>query len=220
MGVDPEGTPNLVEEGEVIFNDYVFSNRLTVPKAVRNKYKLRGNKSLTFADAALQMSKESEERPNDPISKNGLEALLGELAYTQEGIREKKWAKKTYAYGGELGNIFDGEGYNPNILTYPGGNSAIANANIYGDWSNFRFGDTLLYDPNTRRYNNMYVSDDFMNWAKTDPVAIEFANTWWGNRGNAENYYSKNKKAPTYEDLFVGAQGRRALMYDAPFGNS
>lgn len=53
MGVDPEGTPNLVEEGEVIFNDYVFSNRLKVPKAVRNKYKLRGKKALTFADAAL-----------------------------------------------------------------------------------------------------------------------------------------------------------------------
>lgn len=53
MGVDQEGTPNLVEEGEVIFNDYVFSKRLKVPKAVRNKYKLRGNKPLTFADAAL-----------------------------------------------------------------------------------------------------------------------------------------------------------------------
>ena len=87
MGVDQEGTPNLVEEGEVIFNDYVFSNRLKVPKSVRNKYKLRGKKDLTFADAALQMSKESEERPNDPISQNGLEALLGELAYTQEDIR-------------------------------------------------------------------------------------------------------------------------------------
>ena len=68
MGVDQEGTPNLVEEGEVIFNDYVFSNRLKVPKAMRNKYKLRGKKDLTFADAALQMAKESEERPNDPIS--------------------------------------------------------------------------------------------------------------------------------------------------------
>lgn len=68
MGTDKEGVPNLVEEGEVIFDDYVFSNRLKVPKAVRNKYKLRGKKPLTFADAALQMSKESEERPNDPIS--------------------------------------------------------------------------------------------------------------------------------------------------------
>lgn len=220
MGVDPEGAPNLVEEGEVIFNDYVFSNRLKVPKAVRNKYKLRGNKSLTFADAALQMSKESEERPNDPISQNGLQALLGELAYAQEGIREKKQAKKTYAYGGELGNIFAGEGDNPNILTYPGGSAAIANANTYGDWANFRFGDTPLYDPSTRRYNNMYVSDDFMNWAKTDPAALEFAQTWWGNKENAQNYFSRNRTAPTYEDLFVGTNGRKALMYDAPFGNT
>ena len=55
MGVAPDGKPNLVEEGEVVFNDYVFSNRLNVPKAVREKYKLRGNKELTFADAAKQM---------------------------------------------------------------------------------------------------------------------------------------------------------------------
>jgi len=28
MGIAPDGKPNLVEEGEVIYNDYVFSNRL------------------------------------------------------------------------------------------------------------------------------------------------------------------------------------------------
>lgn len=173
MGVDQEGTPNLVEEGEVIFNDYVFSNRLKVPKAVRSKYKL-GNKPITFADAALKMSKESEERPNDPISQNGLQSLLGELAYIQEGIREKKQAKNTYAYGGELGNIFGGEGDKPNILAYPGGSVAIANADTYGNWNNFRYNDTLLYDPNTRLYNSMYTSDDFKNWAKTDSAAQEF----------------------------------------------
>ena len=44
MGIAPDGRPNLVEEGEVIFNDYVFSNRLRVPKAVREKYKLRGQR--------------------------------------------------------------------------------------------------------------------------------------------------------------------------------
>ena len=77
MGVDNQGIPNLVEEGEVIFNDYVFSNRLKVPDAVKQKYKLKGNKKLTFADAAKQMQKESEERPNDPISKRGLnDAML------------------------------------------------------------------------------------------------------------------------------------------------
>ena len=90
MGVDNEGTPNLVEQGEVIFKDYVFSNRLTVPKTVRNKYKLRGVKPLTFAAAAKQLSKEAEERPNDPISQNGLNALMSRLASEQESIKAEE----------------------------------------------------------------------------------------------------------------------------------
>lgn len=133
MGVDPEGTPNLVEEGEVIFNDYVFSKRLKVPKAVRNKYKLGG--PLTFADAALRMSKEAEERPNDPISQNGLEALLGELAYAQEGIRERKQVKNTYAYGGEMGNIFSGKGDESNRLKH--NNSGIDFSYLYKNGSKY-----------------------------------------------------------------------------------
>lgn len=108
MGVDNEGIPNLVEEGEVIFNDYVFSNRLKVPKEVRKKYKLRGTKPLTFADAAMQMSKESEERPNDPISKAGLEDSMMKLMIAQEGIREKTNRNRRYAKGGKLGRLFAG----------------------------------------------------------------------------------------------------------------
>lgn len=104
MGVDPEGVPNLVEEGETIFNNYVFSKRLMVPKAIRQKYKLRGNK-LSFADASMQMAKEAEERPNDPISKRGMQALLAELANTQEAIKMENQANQ-YAFGGEV-NRFD-----------------------------------------------------------------------------------------------------------------
>ena len=112
MGVDPEGTPNLVEEGEVIFDDYVFSNRLKVPKAVRNKYKLRGKKDITFADAALQMSKESEERPNDPISRAGLEDSMMKLMMAQEQVRTKG-KKNKYAKGGRMGRIYAGEQDDP-----------------------------------------------------------------------------------------------------------
>lgn len=90
MGADAEGTPNLVEEGETIFNDYVFSNRIAVPKAIRDKYKLRGNKKITFAEASKKLAKESEERPNDPISKRGLEASMQELMMAQEMIRDRK----------------------------------------------------------------------------------------------------------------------------------
>ena len=107
MGIDPNGIPNLVEEGEVIFNDYVFSNRLNVPDAVREKYKLRGNKELTFADAAKQMQKESEERPNDPISKRGLESAMLRLQQAQEAVREGKQASqegREYGFGGKVLN--------------------------------------------------------------------------------------------------------------------
>lgn len=107
MGVDQEGVSNLVEEGEVIFNDYVFSNRLKVPKEVKKKYKIRGNKSLTFADAALQMAKESEERPNDPISQAGLDDSMTKLMMSQEQIRESKGKTNKFAGGGSTKNPYD-----------------------------------------------------------------------------------------------------------------
>lgn len=119
MGVDNQGIPNLVEEGEVVFNDYVFSNRLTVPDAVREKYKLRGNKELTFADAAKQMQKESEERPNDPISKRGLMSAMSRLQQAQETVRQQNQVGQEgvqYAHGGRMGTLFDGLGEKPNLM--------------------------------------------------------------------------------------------------------
>lgn len=97
MGIDPQGTPNLVEEGEVVFNDYVFSNRLKVPKKDRKRLRLREG---TFADAAQRLQKESEERPNDPISKRGLEVSMGRLASIQEGIRKRNSGNK-FKEGGQ-----------------------------------------------------------------------------------------------------------------------
>ena len=116
MGIDPQGVPNLVEEGEVIFNDYVFSNRLKVPKAIRQQYKLRDN--ITFAEAAKKLGKESEDRPNDPISKRGLESFMSALANGQEEVRIKNKDRRMnrYAKGGKLGNLFSGEEDHPSVL--------------------------------------------------------------------------------------------------------
>lgn len=100
MGVAPDGKPNLVEEGEAIYNDYVFSNRLTVPKAIRNKYKLRGTKDLTFADAVKQISKNATERPNDSISQETLHEIMSDLAQTQEGVREEAHEGNRFDTGG------------------------------------------------------------------------------------------------------------------------
>lgn len=94
VGVDPEGTPNLVEEGEVIWDGYVFSNRIKVPKKVQEKYKLGTNNNLTFADAVKYAARESKERPNDPISANGLVDSMQTLQQEQETIREAMQAKE------------------------------------------------------------------------------------------------------------------------------
>lgn len=97
IGVDPQGIPNLVEEGEVIWNDYVFSNRLKPTEEFKSKYKVKGE---TFADVAKYIQKESEERPNDPISKRGLEDFMMKLMIEQEKVRNNS-KRNTY------NNMFD-----------------------------------------------------------------------------------------------------------------
>lgn len=94
LGVDNNNVPNLVEEGEVVWNDYVFSNRLKVPKSVKEKNKLKGKKSLSYAEAAKKLQEENKERPSDPISKRGLNAMLSRLAEAQELQKAKQLAKQ------------------------------------------------------------------------------------------------------------------------------
>ena len=90
IGVDPEGAPNLVEQGEVVYDDYVFSNRMEIPDDIRKEYKLRGK---TFAKAAKSAQRESEERPNDPLSTKGLQAAMERIAEAQEEVRNRKRIK-------------------------------------------------------------------------------------------------------------------------------
>lgn len=98
MGVDQQGVPNLVEEGELVYKDYVFSDRIKVPKDMKNKYKLKGN--LSFSDAIKKLTKKSEERPNDPISKRTNDAIISEFIARQEDIRNKNVNTNTFAKGG------------------------------------------------------------------------------------------------------------------------
>lgn len=141
LGVDPEGTPNLVEEGETVFNDYVFSKRLKVPKAIREKYKLRGTKGLTFAEVSKKMAKESEERPNDPISMRGLEALMSDLTSAQEGLRARDRSNTRKP------NRFDVGGYAYNNTS---NDSSIINSELFSPFfSNGAFDFGAMYADNS-----------------------------------------------------------------------
>lgn len=94
MGINKEGVPNLVEEGEVIFNDYVFSNRLEPTEEDLSIYKLpKSFLGKTYAEIAKKLSEESVERPNDPISERGLSASMSKLVQAQENTKFQMNAK-------------------------------------------------------------------------------------------------------------------------------
>lgn len=86
QGYDQNGIPNLVEEGEVKYNDYIYSNRLKPSKNLLIQANLNSKKyeGQTYAQIAKDINKESEERPNDPISKRGLSTNMSRLQLAQE----------------------------------------------------------------------------------------------------------------------------------------
>ncbi len=196
MGIAPDGKPNLVEEGEVVYNDYVFSNRLTVPKVIRSKYKLRGTNNLTFADAVKQLSKGATERPNDPISQETLHEIMSDLAQSQENVREAKESKVQYANGGKMGH-----------------------SHAYGDWliddnffKNRDFTNSNLDTniPYSRNWNknlgegvNQKDFDDFTNYALT----LKNDNPYW-----------TGLSAATGKDINYLKTNYRALRSDGKYG--
>lgn len=131
MGMDAEGTPNLVEQGEVIFNDYVFSNRIFADGGLLESFNLpKSYDGYSFAAIAEKLGEESKERPNDPISKRGLLSSMSRLQQAQETVRQQSQVGQEgvqYAHGGRMGTLFDGFGDMPNFL----------DGADYGDWQDY-----------------------------------------------------------------------------------
>lgn len=91
VGVDSQGNPNLVEEGEVKWNNYIFSNRIFANKEGLKTSNLPTSlDNNSFASAAEKLSKQSKEMPNDPISKRSLNVSLSRLQQLQESMRQKQ----------------------------------------------------------------------------------------------------------------------------------
>lgn len=106
MGMDAEGNPNLVEQGEVIFNDYVFSNRLFADGSLLESFNLpKSYDGHSFAAIAEKLGDESKERPNDPISKRGLLSSMSRLQQAQEMVRQSKNTGNKKSFGGGLKSL-------------------------------------------------------------------------------------------------------------------
>lgn len=90
IGVDKQGTPNFVEEGEVIYDDYVFSNRLNANDEILGYVNLPLKyRDMPFSDIAKKLLKPSEEQVNDPITIKTLKANMNKLRLAQETLKQE-----------------------------------------------------------------------------------------------------------------------------------
>lgn len=100
IGHDNNGIPNLLEEGEPVYKDFVYSDNIKADKSILKDFfipeKYAGKLYSEIADSFIE---EAEVRPNDPVSNNGLNVMLGRLADAQE---EQKLRKEERALKAEL----------------------------------------------------------------------------------------------------------------------
>jgi len=95
IGVDEQGIPNMLEEGEPVYDDYVYSDNIKADAKILKKMNLPeklGGK--LYSEIAEELCKEAEERPLDPISNNGLREMLGRLADSQEEQKARTERRK------------------------------------------------------------------------------------------------------------------------------
>ena len=95
IGVDPQGIPNMLEEGEPVYNDYVYSDNIQADPDILEKYNIPASFAGKFySQIADSFVDEAEERPLDPISTNGLNAMLSRLAEAQEEQKQIQQQKE------------------------------------------------------------------------------------------------------------------------------
>ena len=87
MGVDPQGIPNMVEEDETVYDDYVFSDNITVDEEMQEKHNLpKWSVGKLYSKVVDRLVDEASERGNDVISNSGLEVMLGRMETETDGI--------------------------------------------------------------------------------------------------------------------------------------
>ena len=184
VGVDQQGNPNLVEEGEFRWGDYVFSDRILVDEDILSLYnaELNPNRStkrkakkgkLTYADLAKKYADKNKELVNDPIGKSTIDKYMENLSHAEEDQKMRAEEEKADRdYNNALANQTQGNpmygsmkyngmgnantGLNEGNAVMGGmDNSGLSNVNRSGNDMLHAFGGNLYpYGGYTDEYGN------------------------------------------------------------------
>ena len=190
IGVDQQGNPNLVEQGEFRYGDYIFSDRIPVDydtlfdfgliASVPKKKPKKGQKK-TYADYAKDLVNKTGD-PNDPITKRTNDANLQRLANAEEyqkaaeqgqlalddSLNEYKSALKngqSPMYGSMKYNGMNG-GANPMDA------SSLTNVSRSGTPMMAAYGGNLFAAGGRRRPNNAPIAVNRYDIAKDYPQNV------------------------------------------------
>ena len=209
QGIAPDGLPNLVEEGEVKFDNYIFSDRLMLTKEDKQKYKFL--KGKTYADAAKRIKKDLgiDERPNDLIAKTDLEEQLNLLSMLQEEKRAKRGLsgenRMMYAFGG---HTYEGTATTPQYSIY-----TDKNGNPFGAYTRRTDGTDVN---KFALEHGATVSNDYeIVSAGTDGATrlnMYRVQVNPGDKTGTLNYYSRDGKGPTMEKAAPEVYYRRKVV--------
>lgn len=155
---EEDGEPNLVEQGETKWNDYIFSNRYKAGGSLLKKYILPEEYAgMTFADISKKLSEPLEDTPGSMIEKHTTDAMLSRLMEAQEEKRakdEENKAMREFKKGGHM-FLWGGEDNYPLIYGNP---ITVTLPSNYIDWQTIEQNNPQTY------INTNDIVDSNLDW--------------------------------------------------------
>lgn len=221
---EEDGEPNLVEQGETKWNDYIFSNRYKAGGSLLKKYLLPEDYAgMTFADISKKLSEPLEDTPGSVIEKRTTDTMLGRLMEAQEEKRakdEENKAMREFKKGGHM-FLWGGEDDYPLIHGDP---ITVTLPSNYIDWQTIEQNNPQTY------INTNDIVDSNLDWIDYNSIKPNTINNTSNipsnsqylvnnNNGNIRNRF--NPRYLTLLDNFASLLGDKLGITNRPdYGRS
>lgn len=220
---EEDGEPNLVEQGETKWNDYIFSNRYKAGGSLLKKYILPEEYAgMTFADISKKLSEHLEDTPGSVIEQNTTNAMLSRLMNAQEEKRakdEENKAMREFKKGGHM-FLWGGEDDYPLIYGDP---VTVTLPSNYIDWQTIKQNNPQTYintddiiDSNLDWIDYNYIKPNTINNTSNIPSNSKYL---VNNNNDTRNRF--NPRYLTLLDSFASLLGDKLGITNQPdYGRS